>query len=193
MRSEAPTTSPFPASKAWVLDNPPVRAMANRLARRLPIEPGMRVVDVGCGPGRLTIPAARIVGDEGEVLAVDLQPEMLAIVGRRAAAAGLRQVRTLEAAAGSARLEAGRYDLALLSFVLGEVPAESRRAAIREIATALRPGGCLAVLEGLFDPHRQSREAVVALTTPEGLRLQEERRGLTTGVLLFRKPSGAAA
>jgi len=190
MRSEAPAATPFPASKAWVLDNPLVRAMANRLARRLPIEPGMRVVDVGCGPGRLTIPAARIVGDEGEVLAVDLQPEMLAIVGRRAAAASLRQVRTLEAAAGSGGLEAGRYDLALLSFVLGEIPAESRRAAVREIATALRPGGCLAVLEGLFDPHRQSTDAVLALTAPEGLRLQEERRGLTTGVLLFRKPSG---
>jgi ubiquinone/menaquinone biosynthesis C-methylase UbiE len=193
MSSEAPATTPFPASKAWVLDNPVVRAMANRLARRLPIEPGMRVVDMGCGPGRLTIPAARIVGDQGEVLAVDLQPGMLAIVGRRAGAASLRQVRTLEAAAGSGRLEAGRYDLALLSFVLGEIPAGSRRAAIREIATALRPGGCLAVVEGLLDPHRQSRDAVLALTSPEGLRLQEERRGLTTGVLLFRKPAGAAS
>ena len=35
---------------AWLLDNPVSRIQANRLVRRLPVEPGMRVVDVGCGP-----------------------------------------------------------------------------------------------------------------------------------------------
>ena len=39
---------PFPASMAWLLDNPIARIQANRLVRRLPIEPGSRVVDIGC-------------------------------------------------------------------------------------------------------------------------------------------------
>lgn len=59
---------PFPASMAWLLDNPVARIQANRLVRRLPVEPGMRVVDVGCGPGRVTVPVGRIVGEGGEVV-----------------------------------------------------------------------------------------------------------------------------
>jgi SAM-dependent methyltransferase len=98
---------PFPASIAWLLDNPLARIQANRLVRRLPIEAGSRVIDVGCGPGRLTLPVARIVGDEGEVLAVDVQSEMLAIVERRAAREGLRK-RTDSAGSGRRRSGARR-------------------------------------------------------------------------------------
>lgn len=188
MTSKTSVPEPFPASKAWVLDNPVMRAMAKGIVRRLGIEPGMRVVDVGCGPGRLTLPIARAVGGEGEVLAVDLQRQMLAIVERRAATEGLTNVRSLEAAAGSGALPAGRYDTALLSFVLGEIPPDRRKAAIHEMAETLRPGGMLAVAEGIFDPHRQSREAVLSLTEPEGLRLEREDRILTTALLVFRKP-----
>ena len=189
MTRRTTTSEPFPASKAWVLDNPLMRAMAAGIIRRLRIERAMRVVDAGCGPGRLTLPVARIVGDEGEVLAMDLQRDMLTIVERRAAAEGLRNVRTLEAAAGSAGLPGGRYDLALLCFVLGEIPPGSRRAAVHEIAEALRPGGMLAVAEGIFDPHRQKREAIEELTRPEGLRLERVHPSLTSTLLLFRKPA----
>ena len=188
MTSRTSTPEPFPASRAWVLDNPLMRAMAAGIVRRLGVGPGMRVVDIGCGPGRLTLPVARVVGDEGEVLALDLQPDMLAIVERRTTAEGLRNVRTLEAAAGGGALPAGHYDAALLCFVLGEIPGDRRQAAIHEIAETLRPGGTLAVAEGIFDPHRQSRVAVLALTEPEALRLEREDRTLTTLLLIFRKP-----
>jgi len=187
MKSKTSAPEPFPASHAWLLDNPLGRAQAGRILRQLGIERGMRVVDLGCGPGRLTLPVARIVGSAGEVLAVDLQPAMLAIVERRAAAEGIQNVSTMEAAAGSGALPAGHFDLALLSFVLGEVPADRRPAAIQEIAAALRPGGRLAVVEGIFDPHRQSREAVIALTEPVGLRFEREDRRLMRTLLVFRK------
>ena len=178
---------PFPASMAWLLDNPLMRMHANRLARRLPIERGMRVADVGCGPGRLTIPVARLVGDEGEVLAVDLQDRMLAIVERRAARAHLGNVRTLQAAAGDGAVPAGRYDVALLVTVLGEIPSERRGAAMAEIAAALRPGGRLVVIDAIFDPHRQSREAVLLLGGPAGFDLERQDRGLGTSVIQLRK------
>ena len=180
---------PFPASHAWLLDNPLARLQAKRLVGRLAVAPGSRVLDFGCGPGRLTIPVARRVGDRGEVLAVDLQPAMLAIVEARSARERLGNVRTLQAAAGSGALPTGRFDLALLSFVLGEIPADRRPAAMKEIAGALRPGGALAVVEGLMDPHRQSREAVLALAEPAGFRLEREDRRLLTTVLLLRRPS----
>jgi len=190
MSTESPAPEPFPASQAWLLDNPLGRAQARGILRRLPIEPGLRVLDFGCGPGRVTIPAARLVGDGGEVFAVDLQPAMLAIVARRAAREGLRDVRTLEAAAGDGALPVGGYDLALLTFVLGEIPADLRPSAVREIASALRPGGALAVVEGLMDPHRQSRETVLALAEQAGLRLEREDQRLTSTLFLLRKSMG---
>lgn len=125
------------------------------------------------------------------MLATDLQQPMLDIVERRAAAEGLRNVRTLKAAAGSGSLPTGRYDIALLCYVLGEIPFERRRAAVREIAEGLRPGGKLAVAEGLFDPHRQRPDAVLALTGPEGLRLERDDRTLMTRLMVFRKPTEA--
>lgn len=192
MTSKTSAPRPFPVSHAWVLDNPLGRAQAKRILGRLRIGPGMHVVDIGCGPGRLTLPVARMVGGDGEVLAVDLQPAMLTIVERRATGEGLQNVRTLQAAAGSGALPTGRFDLALLSFVLGEIPAERREAAIHEIAAALRPGGALAVVEGIFDPHRQRREAVLALVEPVGLRLEREDRRLTSALFVFRKQSPAS-
>jgi ubiquinone/menaquinone biosynthesis C-methylase UbiE len=179
---------PFPASMAWLLDNPLARIQAKRLVRRLPVVPGMRVVDVGSGPGRLTVPVARVVGDEGEVLAVDLQPEMLAIVRRRAARAGLHNIRTLRAAAGDGSIPAGPYDLVLLVTVLGEIAPDRRGPTIQEIAARLRPGGRLVVVEAPFDPHRQSRDAVLSLAWPAGLELEREERGWLASILQLRRP-----
>jgi len=178
---------PFPASMAWLLDNPFARLQANRLVRRLPIEAGSRVVDIGCGPGRLTLPVARIVGDAGEVLAVDLQPEMLAIVERRSASAGRHNVRTLRAAAGDGAIPAGSYDVALLVTVLGEIPTARRAATMEEIAAALRPGGRLVVVEAVFDPHRLSRDAVLALAAPAGLELEREDRGRLVSLIQLHR------
>src|ERR671915_14848 len=54
-----------------------------RQISRLDLAPGMRVLDAGCGPGRLTIPLARAVGTGGEVVALDGQGAMLAKLEER--------------------------------------------------------------------------------------------------------------
>jgi ubiquinone/menaquinone biosynthesis C-methylase UbiE len=48
------------------------------------VEPGMTVLDVGCGVGWFSIPMAQMVGEKGQVIAVDLQPQMLDMLRRRA-------------------------------------------------------------------------------------------------------------
>ena len=63
------------------------------LLRRAGIEPGMRVLDVGCGAGDLSLLAAGLVGPEGSVLGVDLDDGLVRLSARRAEAAGLRNVR----------------------------------------------------------------------------------------------------
>src|SRR5437660_1354260 len=91
---------PFPATRARVLDNPIARRQASRIVGLLDLAPGMRVLDVGAGVGRLSIPIAVKVGPTGEVVALDIQQEMLESLEKRAGEMGLANVRTLRAAAG---------------------------------------------------------------------------------------------
>jgi ubiquinone/menaquinone biosynthesis C-methylase UbiE len=53
------------------------------------VRPGMTVLDIGCGMGHFSIGMARMVGDKGKVIAVDLQPQMLKRVSDRARRQGL--------------------------------------------------------------------------------------------------------
>lgn len=149
------------------LDNP--FAKNNRAAvilDHLELQPGMAVLDFGCGPGRLTVPAAQRVGPGGRVVAVDLQAGMLARAKEKARAANLSNIEFVQAGAGEGKLGRGRFDRALLVTVLGEIP--DRLGALKEIFDALKPGGLLSVTETLFDPHYQSRQTVTRLAGEAG-------------------------
>ena len=167
---------PFPAARARVLDNPLTRRQAERIVDALGVDSGMRVLDVGAGVGRLSIPLAVKVGPEGEVVALDIQREMLDGLEKRAADAGIANVRTLRAAAGEGALERNQFDRAVLAAVLGEIPPDRRVPALREFREALKPGGILYVIEGPGDPHYQSRKAIARLGAEAGLTVTETRR-----------------
>lgn len=143
------------------------------LLERAGVGPGMRVLDAGCGPGRLTVPAALRVGSEGEVVALDVQEAMLARVRREVADRHLTNVRTvrgdIESITTIAGVDAGSFDRALLVAVLGEVP--NREAAMRAVRTALKPGGILSVTEVVPDPHYQTRDTVRRLAEGVGFQL----------------------
>ena len=124
------------------------------LLDRAGVREGMRVLDAGCGPGRVTIPLAQRVGPEGEVVALDVQQAMLERVSVNVARAGLTNVRTvlgpLEADAKDLRGYEQAFDRVLLVTVLGEVP--DREGALRSLFSALKPGGILSVTEMIIDP-----------------------------------------
>jgi SAM-dependent methyltransferase len=172
---------PCPPWLVPLLENPYVEAVAGAetLLERAGVGAGQRVLDAGCGPGRLTVPASRRVGAAGRVVALDFEPRMLGKLRARVEAESLANVELLEAGLGEGKLPADAFDVAFLVTVLGEVP--DKPAALREIHRSLRPGGVLSVTEVLPDPHYQRLARVRELAAAAGFR---ERR-LFSGWLSF--------
>jgi SAM-dependent methyltransferase len=162
---------PCPFWLRWLVefDNPFTETnRTGAIIEHINLQPGMRILDIGCGPGRLTIPIAARVGPQGEVTAVDIQPGMLRRVKQKAQAASLNNIQFLQAGAGEAKLPRGQADRALLVSVLGEIP--DRETALKEIFEALKPGGILSVTEVIYDPHFQGRTTVLRLAGNAGFR-----------------------
>ena len=115
---------PCPAWLVPLLENSYVEAIAGAktVLERAGIRPGMRVLDAGCGPGRLTLPASIMVGPSGQVVAVDIQRRMLDMLRDRVAKKGLTNVELVLAGLGEGRLAVKGFDIALLVTVLGEIP-----------------------------------------------------------------------
>jgi len=183
---------PCPVWLRWMveLDNPFTRSnRAAFIVDTLALAAGMAVLDAGCGPGRLTVPLARGVGPRGQVLAVDIQPGMLARARARTEAAGLSNVEFAAAALGDGSLPAARFDRAVMVTVLGEIPDQA--AAFDELYSALAPGGILAVVEVIFDPHFQPRGAVTRLALAAGFRERAFFGHRLAYVIHFEKPRDA--
>ena len=167
-------TWPCPAWLGWLveLDNPLFKNnSAHAIVQHLDLQPGMKVLDLGCGPGRLTIPVARQVGPQGEVVAVDIQAGMLQRTQKKAQAANLNNIRYVQAGAGEGKLARGEYGRALLVTVLGEIP--DRTTALKEVFDALKTGGILSVTEVIVDPHFQRRSTVREFACAVGFKERE--------------------
>ncbi|HTP57730.1 MAG TPA: methyltransferase domain-containing protein [Spirochaetia bacterium] len=108
---------------------------------------GMTVLEPGPGMGFFTLELARMVGPRGRVIAVDIQPRMLAGLRRRATRAGLAP--RIECRLGGATLGVGdlasSVDFLLAYAVVHELPDAS--VFFQEAAEALRPGGTLLFAE----------------------------------------------
>ena len=154
------------------------------------VAPGQTVVDLGCGPGYFTLPAAALVGPRGTVYGVDAQPEMVEACRRRAAEAGAQNVEVIRSDAVHVPLPDAIADLVLIAWVLHEVP--DRVAFLREARRLLKPGGGAALIEfrkqdGLWGPPmevRLSEAEVAAAAGAAGLRVREQRT-LDDGHLLY--------
>ena len=154
------------------------------LLPRLPPEP--RILDVGCGTGRL---ALALADRAKEIVGTDVAESMVQRAREAAATAGHRHLRFIHAPADQP-LDAGSFDAVLLSGVLSYLEDPEVAKALRAAADALRPGGLLYLRNACASAHEHYKEAthdtpptiyrtaqryVQFVAQTPGLVLQEER------------------
>jgi ubiquinone/menaquinone biosynthesis C-methylase UbiE len=149
----------------------------------LRLKPGDRVLDVGAGPGCVSLALAARVGRGGTVYAVDRSAEALAYLERLQEERGVPQIRRIEADAAAFAPSDLTLDAALVTMVLHH--AEDPLGILRSVARLLRPGARAVV--GEFDPegpcevgppreHRIAPEQIGAWCEAAGLALVEQRQ-----------------
>lgn len=177
--------TPCPASWSWIVDNPIRRWDVRHALTRAGLRTGETVLELGPGPGAFTVDAARRVGPEGRLIAVDIQPEMIAQVEARVQAAGVTNVETRVASAYELPIEDGTVDRAFLITVLPEIPDPVR--ALREIYRVLKPGGIVSTTEEFLDPDYPRRKTTIAWARAAGLELAERYGNWWNYTLNFRR------
>ncbi|MEA3309776.1 MAG: class I SAM-dependent methyltransferase [Chloroflexota bacterium] len=107
------------------------------------LKPGQSVLEIGCGPGFFTVPAAKIAGEQGSVRTLDINPLAVERVRQKIEEAGVTNVRAILADAAQTGLPAQSFDLA---FVFGFAHAlGGMENILTELHRLLKPGGILSI------------------------------------------------
>ncbi len=178
-------SAPCPASLAGLVSNPIRRRYMRPVLDRVGIHPGERVLELGPGPGIFTVDAAQRVEPEGRLIAVDIQPEMIAQVEARVREAGLTNVETHVASAYDLPLDDESVDRAFLVTVLPEIPDQAR--ALAELRRVLKLGGLLSITEDFFDPDYPFEFETIRRVEAAGFKLDRRFGNFWVYTLNFRR------
>jgi ubiquinone/menaquinone biosynthesis C-methylase UbiE len=212
-RAEAPRPADPPGTYAGRAIAPTMSYLAagwldrgDRAARERPddvldalaLHDGMIVADVGAGSGYFTLRIARRVAPGGRVIATDVQPQMLAMIRERAAAAHLGNVETRLVHDADAGLDAGSIDLALLVDVYHELADPA--AVMAGVRRALRPGGRLVLVEyrgedpavPIKPAHKMTLARIRAELEPMGFRVVDDLEFLPDQRVVVLTPAPAS-
>jgi len=151
------------------------------------VRPGMRVLEPGPGMGYFTLELARMVGPAGKVVAVDLQPRMIATLRRRAGRAKLAD--RIDARCGTPGDLgigdlAGTFDLAVVIHMLHEV--EDQDPFLWALHAALKPGAAVLIVEPRGHVSPEAFQAELDHAAGAGLVIVEPPRGKGLRALLRR-------
>ncbi len=148
----------FPTGRAWAvdLDYPEELASVPELAVESfagvanpfslgRLEPGERILDLGCGAGTDSLVAARMVGPKGHVVGVDMTREMLDKARRAAGEMGADSVEFVEGEAEQLPFADASFDVVISNGVIDLIP--DKDAVFSELYRVLAPGGRIQVAD----------------------------------------------
>jgi SAM-dependent methyltransferase len=164
----------------WLLERPERDAYQkpDQVVAALAFRPGERVADIGAGSGYFTRRVSKAVGPSGEVLAIDIAPDVLEYLEARARREGLGNIRVRRVSADDPQLPTGAVDTILMVDALHYV--KDRGAYARKLRAGLVPGGRVVVIDFVPKPleerpwgpppeQKMSREEVDAAMAEAGL------------------------
>jgi 2-polyprenyl-3-methyl-5-hydroxy-6-metoxy-1,4-benzoquinol methylase len=161
------------------------------LLANLGLRRGMTVCDLGCGNGYHSMPLARLVGEEGQILAVDIQPEMLQMLRENAERGGVENITPILGSVHDPRLPAESVDLIFLVDVYHEFSHPVQMLA--RMREALKPDGRIALVEfraedesvPIKPEHKMSKAQIMKEFPPNGFKLIAEFDKLPWQHVLF--------
>jgi ubiquinone/menaquinone biosynthesis C-methylase UbiE len=113
---------------------------------------GKSVLEIGCGTGFFTVPAASFIGDQGNLLSMDILSESVELVSKKVQDAKLQNVRVIKGDALNTNLETESFNTVILFGVI-PAPMLPLPQILNEMHRILKPDGILAIwppVPGLF-------------------------------------------
>ena len=176
----------------WLIrDNREQEERCSLMLSNLGVKTGMTVCDMGCGNGFYAVQIAKMVGPHGKVLGVDIQPEMLELLKKRAAEHDVTNVIPVLGTLADPKLPEGKIDLMLCVDVYHEFSHPVHMlAAMRK---ALSPKGLVALVEfrgedpkvPIKPEHKMTKEQIMNEWGKNGFKLSKEFEGLPWQHMMF--------
>jgi len=152
------------------------------------IEPGDSVLDVGCGPGSVTIPAKIHTGVNGQVAGIDPSPEMITVARRKAANKGLDidfRVGVIEALP----FPEASFDVVTSSLMFHHLPGKLQVRGLAETYRVLKPGGRILIADFMPSKTTFLGQIVLALSMHRGTKFGMENLPALLGGSQFTQVS----
>jgi ubiquinone/menaquinone biosynthesis C-methylase UbiE len=179
-RAQAPPASPRRTSTPYtgdlsIFESPgrEDRLQINRVMDLLKIGPGSSVADIGAGSGWFTVRAAKRVGSSGQVYAVDINPEAISYIQKRAAKEGLSNIRTMLGKPTDPLLPSEKINAVLLLKTYHEVGEPI--SLMKHLRESLAPDARVGVIDrnGNGEDHGVAEKIVLSEAHQAGYRLLE--------------------
>ncbi|MCB4791461.1 MAG: class I SAM-dependent methyltransferase [Elusimicrobia bacterium] len=151
------------------------------------IKEGMTVIDLGCGPGFLTIPLAKYAGEKGKVIAVDLQDGMLKKVENKIKGTALEQRVILHKCQSDRTGIETKADLVIAFYMLHEHP--DQKALFKEMFSLLNEQGKMLVVEPVYHVSKKDFENTLNSAIEAGFVISEQSKSFMDRKALLLKPA----
>ncbi|MDG6244550.1 MAG: class I SAM-dependent methyltransferase [Methanolobus sp.] len=175
-----------PAAISGILDNRVRRWLQDPRKIHVPyVEEGMEVLEVGCGPGFFTGELARMVGEKGKVVAVDLQEEMLRKVREKIRGSGLEGRIVLHRCEEDRLGVSGSFDLVFLFYVVHEVA--DKRGLFRQLQGLLKDGGVVYLAEPPIHVSGRTFERILGVAQDAGFEIMDRPWSFPDKVAVLKK------
>lgn len=176
-----------PAEFAGSLDNS-LRRLVHKPRKMLEswIKDGMKVLDLGCGPGFFSVSIAEMTGDTGRVIAADLQEAMLEKVNKKIRGTHLEHRIELHKCQEDSIGITGKVDFILAFWMIHEVPDQEKL--FKELKSLLNFGGKVFIAEPKFHVTERSFKEMITRLEKTGFIIMERPRVFVSRSVVAQRP-----